>query len=84
MIELVHFDICDQLKVRSHSGGLNFVTIIDNYSRKLWVYALTRNDVFKHFQASIEREIGNKLKCIHTNKDDEYRRPFDVDQFLAS
>ncbi|GMP79351.1 hypothetical protein CsSME_00034932 [Camellia sinensis var. sinensis] len=56
------------LKVRTHSGALYFVTFIDDYSRKVWAFLLKAKDqvleVFKHFQAMVERETGQKLKCI--------------------
>jgi len=35
LLELVHSDVCDPLKVKSFSGALYFVTFIDDYSRKL-------------------------------------------------
>ena len=33
---------------------------------------------FKQFQALVERQLGKKLKCIHTNNGGEYYGPFDV------
>ena len=81
LLELVHSDVCGPLKVRSHGGALYFVTFIDDCSRKLWVYALKTKDqvldVFKQFQASVERQTGKKLKCIRTDNGGEYRGPFD-------
>lgn len=40
LLELVHSDICGSLKVKSFGDALYFVTFVDNYSRKLWIYAL--------------------------------------------
>ena len=34
-------------------------------------------DVFKQFQASVEREIGMKLKCVRTDNGGEYSKSFD-------
>jgi len=42
LFELVHSDVSGPLKVNSFSGALYFITFIDDYSRKLWVYALKR------------------------------------------
>ena len=82
LLELVHSDVCGPLKVKSFSGALYFVTFIDDYSRKLWVYALQRKDQvlekFKEFHAMVERQSGKKLKCIHSDNGGEYRGPFDV------
>jgi len=44
LLELVHYDVCGPLKVKSFTGALYFVTFIDDCSRKLWVYALKTKD----------------------------------------
>mgnify|MGYP003702965791 CR=1 FL=1 len=53
VLELIHSDVCGPLKVRTHSGALYFITFIDDYSRKVWIFLLkTKNqvlEVFKHF-----------------------------------
>ena len=82
LLQLVHFDVCGPLKVKSFSGALYFATFIDDCSRKLWVYALQRKDQvldkFKEFHALVERQSEKKLKCIHSNNGGEYRGPFDA------
>ncbi|KAJ4718977.1 Retrovirus-related Pol polyprotein from transposon TNT 1-94 [Melia azedarach] len=54
---------------------------MNDHSRKLWVYTLKTKDqvldVFKQFQASVERQTGKKLKCIRTDNGGEYSGPFD-------
>ena len=69
------------MRTKTIGGGLYFVTIIDDHSRKLWVYVLKTKDqvfgVFKQFQASVERETGKKLKCVCTDNGGEYCGPFD-------
>lgn len=56
------------MKTRMYSRSIYFVTFMDDHSRKVWVYALKTKDrvldVFKQFQALMERQIGKKLKCI--------------------
>ena len=68
MFQLVYSDVCVLLKVKYFSGALYFVTVIDDCSRKLWVYALKTKDrvleKFKEFHASVERKTGEKLKCV--------------------
>ena len=82
LLELVHSDVCGPLKVKSFGGALYFVTFIDDYFRKLWVYALKSKDQvlekFKEFHALVERQLGKKLKCIRTDKGSEYCGPFDI------
>ena len=70
VLELVHSYLCGPMRTKTFGGGIYFVTFIDDHSRKLWVYVLKTKDrvlgVFKQFQASVERETGKKLKCVHT------------------
>ena len=81
VLELIHSDVCGPLKVRTHGGALYFVTFIVDYSRKVWAFLLKTKDqvleVFKHFQAMVERETAHKLKCIRTDNGGEYIGPFD-------
>ena len=62
-------------------GSLYFVTFIDDHSRKIWVYTLNTKDqvlnVFKQIHAFVERQSGEKLKCIWTDNGGEYSGPFD-------
>jgi len=77
----VHSNVYGPLKVKSFSGGIYFMTFIDDHSRKLWAYALKTKDqvldVFKQFHVFVERETGKKLKCIHTGNRGEYSGVFD-------
>jgi transposase InsO family protein len=81
ILDLVHSDVCGPMKTRTLGGCLYFVTFIDDHSRKLWVYTLKSKDqvldVFKQFQASVERQTGKKLRCIRTDNGGEYLGPFD-------
>jgi hypothetical protein len=48
-----------------------FITCIDDYSQKCWVYFLKTKDeafdTFKRFKALVENERGCKIKCLRTN-----------------
>lgn len=69
------------MKIKTLSGASNFVTFIDDASRKVQVYALkTKNQVFetfKQFHTQFKRETGKLLKSIGTKNGDEYRGPFE-------
>ncbi|RDY02675.1 hypothetical protein CR513_13840, partial [Mucuna pruriens] len=71
LLESMHYDVCDPLKVKSFSGALYLVTFIDDYSRKLWVYVLKTKDQvlekFKQFQTLVERQSSKKVKCIRSD-----------------
>ena len=81
MLDLVYFDVCGPMKTKTLGGSLYFVTFIDDHSRKIWVYTLKTKDqvldVFKQFHALVERQSGEKLKCIRTDNGGEYSGPFD-------
>lgn len=51
LLELIYSYVCGPLKVQSLGGASYFVTFIDDYSRKLWVYVLkTKNQVLDKVQ----------------------------------
>lgn len=41
ILELVHAEICDPIKLKSHNRKRYFITSIDEFSRKTWVFSLT-------------------------------------------
>jgi hypothetical protein len=81
VLDLVYSDVC-KMSVRSIGGAKYFVTFIDDFSRKVWVYVLNTKDqvlsVFKKFQVSDERETEKKIKCLRTDNGGEYIGPFDA------
>lgn len=51
VLQLIHLDICDPMSTRSLGGYEYFVTFIDDYSRKTWIYFLmSKDEVFSRFQ----------------------------------
>ena len=68
LLNMVHYDLCGPMKIKTLGGLLYFVTCIDDHSRKIWAYTLRYKDqvldVSKKFQASVEIKIIRKLKCI--------------------
>jgi transposase InsO family protein len=81
VLDLVYSDVC-KISVRLMGEAKYFVTFIDDFSRKVWVYVLKTKDqvlsVFKQFQVSVERETEKKIKCLHTDNGGEYIGPFDA------
>ena len=53
---------------KSMEGALYFISFVDDYSRKLWVYLLKSKDetfvAFKKFHASVTTQTSRKLKCL--------------------
>ena len=75
-LELVHTDVLGQTKVPSFGGSSYFLTLIDDATRKLWVYRMKHKShvfgVLKKWKAMVENEIGLKLNCLRSNNGGEY------------
>eukprot|EP01018_Ginkgo_biloba_P002375 Gb_15908 [translate_table: standard] len=60
----------------SLGGARYFLTFIDDYSRKVWIYPLREKSqkfaVFKQFKELVERQTGLKLKVVRSNNGGEY------------
>jgi hypothetical protein len=59
VLELIHSDVCGPMPSTSINEYVYYVSFIDDYSRKTWVYFLKPKDEvvskFKEFKALIER-----------------------------
>ncbi|GJX34540.1 retrovirus-related pol polyprotein from transposon TNT 1-94 [Tanacetum coccineum] len=75
VLELVHSDVW-QAPVLSLGGAKYFVSFIDDYSRRCWVYPIKKKsdvfEVFKVYKARVELDSGKKIKCLRTDNGGEY------------
>ncbi|KAF7124908.1 hypothetical protein RHSIM_Rhsim12G0120600 [Rhododendron simsii] len=75
-LELVHIDVCGPLKQISNGQNKYFLTFIDDYSRKTWVYFLKlKSEVFekfKEFKALVEKGSGYHIKTLRSDQRGEY------------
>ena len=75
-LALVHSDVCGKMSTQSLSGGLYFLSFIDDYTRFVWVYILkTKDQVFQKFlewKALVENGSGRKVKTFRTDNGGEY------------
>ncbi|SCV73211.1 BQ2448_7136 [Microbotryum intermedium] len=73
---LVHSDVLS-FPERSRTGKRYLVTFLDDYSCKLWTYAIGHKSevfgVFKTWLAEVELETGVTLKVLRTDNGGEYR-----------
>ena len=57
-------------------GSSHFVTFVDDYARKVCIYAIKRKvvvfNVFKHFRVLVEKETGMTIKCLRTDNEGEF------------
>ncbi len=76
VLELVYSDVCGPMRTTSMGGSRFFVTFIDDYSRKVWVYPFKqKKEVFAKFvewKAFVEAQSEAKVKALHTNNGGEY------------
>jgi transposase InsO family protein len=75
ILDLIHSDVW-QAPVISLGGARYFVSFIDDFSRRCWVYLIRRKvdvlAVFKTFKARVELESEKKIKCLRTDNGGEY------------
>jgi len=75
ILDLIHPDVW-QAPVVSLGGARYFVSFINDFSKRCWVYPIRRKAdvlaVFKTFKARVELESGKKIKCLRTDNEGEY------------
>jgi hypothetical protein len=76
ILDLIHLDVCGLMPVISLGGSLYYVTFIDDYLRKMWLYLLKSKDEvfskFQEFKAEIENLTNKKIKTLRTYNGGEY------------
>jgi transposase InsO family protein len=79
----MHSDVCGPMKTTSLSGYVYYVSFIDDFSRKTWIYFLkTKSEVFskfKEFKALVENLSEKKIKILRSDNGGE----FTSDEFKA-
>lgn len=75
-LDYIHSDLWRPSRVPSKGGARYFLTLIDDYSRKVWVYFLKhKNDVFltfKQWKTMIEKQTGKPVKRFRTDNGLEF------------
>ena len=70
-LQLVHTDICGKMSVPSLGGHFYFLTFIDDFFRKCWVYLLKEKtkafQKFMIFKAAVEAESGCKIQTLRSD-----------------
>ncbi|GLU00272.1 hypothetical protein SLE2022_176510 [Rubroshorea leprosula] len=76
VLDLVHSDLCGPINPTSNGGKQYFITFVDDYSRKTWVYLLqTKSEAlaaFKNFKVLAENEVGRSIKVLRTDRGGEF------------
>ena len=74
-LEIVHSDICGTMHTPSMGGCNYFLTFIDDFTRKTWVYFLKHKSdafFFQQFKALVENQSGYNIKILRTERGGEY------------
>ena len=75
-LELVHMDVWGPSPVLARNGARYFLTLIDDFSRKVWVYFLRKKSEvlsrFKVWKAEVEKEQGRSMKCLRSDNGGEF------------
>lgn len=76
ILELIHSDVCGPFRINSLGGARYFVTFIDDFSRKTWIYFITHKsqvlEKFKIFVQLVETTTGKLVKTLRTDNGGEY------------
>jgi 5'-3' exoribonuclease 2 len=76
-LDYVHADLWGPSCKPSYGGARYMLTIIDDYSIKVWPYFLKNKDdtfaAFKDWKVMIERQTNRNVKVLRTNNGGEFR-----------
>ncbi|GAA0186208.1 hypothetical protein LIER_33496 [Lithospermum erythrorhizon] len=77
IFELIHCDFWGPNKTESFSGVSYFFTIVDDFSRVVWVYLLHSkfevNKVFRSFFVMIQRQFESTVKIVRSDNGTEFQ-----------
>ena len=75
-LQLVYANICGPIKPPSNSKKRYFISFIDDYSCKVWIYFLAEKSeafiIFKNLKNLVEKETGDFIRCLRTDRGGEF------------
>ena len=85
VLELIHADLAGPMEVPSLGGSRYYMLLVDDYSRKLWVFFLSdKSDALSNFQqwlVLVETQAKCKVSTLRTDNGGEF---IAFEGFLAS
>ncbi|KAL4360887.1 hypothetical protein GQ457_04G022640 [Hibiscus cannabinus] len=76
ILDYVHSDVWGPTRESSLGGSMYYVTFIDDFSKKVWVYFLKQKSKvfakFKQWKAQVENQTGRKIKYLRSDNGIEY------------
>ena len=77
ILDIVHSYLCSPLSTTSVSGYVYYVSFIDDYSHKTWIYLLKGKDKvfgkFKEFKVLMENPYENNIKILRSDNGGEFK-----------
>jgi len=71
LMNVVCSDVCGPLKVPSLGGNKYFISFLDDFSRKIWLYLIKAKseafDMFQKFKILVEKQSGKSIKILRTD-----------------
>ena len=75
-MDYLYSDLWGPEKVKSHGGNSYFLSIVDDYSRKVWVFLLRSKDQalakFRDWKTLVENKSSRKVKALRTDNGLEF------------
>lgn len=75
-LEIIHSDVCGKMSEKSLGGANYFVTFIDDFTRKIFIYVMkSKDEVFSNFlefKNRAENELNAKIKVFRSDNGSEY------------
>ena len=76
ILEIVHSDVCGPMSSSSLSRYVYYVSFIDDFSRKTWIYFLKgKNEVFskfKEYKGLVENQTDKKIKTLRSDNGGDF------------
>ena len=70
-LDYIHFNLWGPSQVPSLGGARYFLTLIDDYFRKVWIYFLKNKSEtflkFKEWKILVETQVSRKVKKLRTD-----------------
>jgi ornithine carbamoyltransferase len=67
-LDVIHTDLCVPMKTETHQGNRYFISFIDDYFHKAYVYFIRLKnqafEKFQEFQAQVEKATGLHIKTL--------------------
>jgi Integrase core domain/GAG-pre-integrase domain len=84
--DLIHCDLWGPYRTTSHSGAHYFLTIVDDFTRTVWVYLMAEkgetSTLLKSFSKMIQTQFQKSIKCIRSDNGTEFTSRI-MKQFLV-